>query len=265
MAPIIHRCGGHSVATVVHGRALRGTVGGSQPTLWRCREPVTMKRVPAVQPNARSFARRLRPRAARRPRHPMLPPTKRPIRLAAVAAPASAPAALIKRHERWAWGLLALLLALVAGWPAWVRYEPPGPQHRRRTTSTRCASRSRRSRCRRPRAKAYEAVIGSVVRVVGRGRARTPAEPTQQGKRRPHTQRRHRRGDRRQRHHPDQPARGARREAHQGHLRRRHRIRRHADRRAAGERPGGAARHRIPDDLEAATMRSTGDLRPATR
>ena len=86
-------------------------------------------------------------------------------------------------------------------------------------------------------ANAYEAVIDSVVRVVGEYRDRPP-DPKEGEEQ---EERRHRRGHRGQRHHPDQPARGARRRAHQGHLCQRAGVRGVADRRAARERPGGAA------------------------
>ena len=73
--------------------------------------------------------------------------------------------ALIKRHERWAWGTFAVLLALVAGWPSWVRYERQVP------TFEQIDHAMRESIVKEPlqsaAANAYEAVIGSVVRVVG--------------------------------------------------------------------------------------------------
>ena len=72
---------------------------------------------------------------------------------------------LIKRNERWAWALLALLLALVAGWPAWTRHERQLP------TFEQIDHAMRESIAKEPlqsaAANAYEAVIGSVVRVVG--------------------------------------------------------------------------------------------------
>ncbi len=72
---------------------------------------------------------------------------------------------LIRRNERWAWGLLAVLLALVAGWPAWTRHERQLP------TFEQIDHAMRESIVKEPlqsaAANAYEAVIGSVVRVVG--------------------------------------------------------------------------------------------------
>jgi S1-C subfamily serine protease len=71
----------------------------------------------------------------------------------------------IKRNERWAWGLLALLLALAAGWPSWTHRERQLP------TFEQIDHAMRESIAKEPlqsaAANAYEAVIGSVVRVVG--------------------------------------------------------------------------------------------------
>jgi S1-C subfamily serine protease len=73
--------------------------------------------------------------------------------------------AFLKRHERWAWGLLAVLLAIAAGWPAWVRHDRQIPTFEQIDTAM------RESIAKEPlqsaAANAYEAVIGSVVRVVG--------------------------------------------------------------------------------------------------
>jgi S1-C subfamily serine protease len=73
--------------------------------------------------------------------------------------------AVVKRHERWAWALLALLLALIAGWPAWTLRERHIP------TFEQIDHAMRESINKEPlqsaAANAYEAVIGSVVRVVG--------------------------------------------------------------------------------------------------
>ncbi len=71
----------------------------------------------------------------------------------------------IGRNERWAWGLLAVLLALAAGWPAWTRPDRQMP------TFEQIDHAMRESIAKEPlqsaAANAYEAVIGSVVRVVG--------------------------------------------------------------------------------------------------
>ena len=71
----------------------------------------------------------------------------------------------VRRHERLAWVALALVLAVVAGWPAWVRKEHRIP------TLEQIDSAMRESIAKEPlasaAANAYEAVIGSVVRVVG--------------------------------------------------------------------------------------------------
>jgi len=73
--------------------------------------------------------------------------------------------AALRRYERWAWGALALLLTAAAGWPAWVHRERPVP------TFEQIDSAMRESIAKEPlasaAANAYEAVIGSVVRVVG--------------------------------------------------------------------------------------------------
>jgi S1-C subfamily serine protease len=69
------------------------------------------------------------------------------------------------RHERWAWGLIALLLAAAAGWPAWTaKVKPP-------LTVEQIDAAMRHSIAKEPlpsaAAAAYAAVIPSVVRVVG--------------------------------------------------------------------------------------------------
>jgi S1-C subfamily serine protease len=71
----------------------------------------------------------------------------------------------LHRRERWAWAALALLLAVVAGWPAWTHHDRQVP------TFEQINSAMRESIAKEPlasaAANAYEAVIGSVVRVVG--------------------------------------------------------------------------------------------------
>jgi S1-C subfamily serine protease len=73
--------------------------------------------------------------------------------------------AAVQRHERWSWATLALVLALVAGWPAWMG------KHQQIPTFEQIDSAMRESIAKEPlnsaAAIAYEAVIGSVVRVVG--------------------------------------------------------------------------------------------------
>jgi S1-C subfamily serine protease len=73
--------------------------------------------------------------------------------------------AAVKRHERWAWSIFALLLALVAGWPAWTLRERQIPTFEQIDTAM------RESIAKEPlqsaAANAYQAMIGSVVRVVG--------------------------------------------------------------------------------------------------
>lgn len=80
--------------------------------------------------------------------------------------------ALVRRHERWAWAAMALLLAGLAGWPSWVRHERQMPTFEQIDTAM------RESIAKEPlqsaAANAYEAVIGSVVRVVGEQPAGRP-------------------------------------------------------------------------------------------
>jgi S1-C subfamily serine protease len=73
-----------------------------------------------------------------------------------------------RRHERWAWALGALLLAGAAGWPAWTtKVKPP-------LTVEQIDAAMRESIAKEPlssaAAAAYAAVIPSVVRVVGEHR-----------------------------------------------------------------------------------------------
>jgi S1-C subfamily serine protease len=73
--------------------------------------------------------------------------------------------AALRRRERWVWVALAVLLAAVAGWPAWTRHDRQIP------TFEQIDSAMRQSIAKEPlasaAASAYEAVIGSVVRVIG--------------------------------------------------------------------------------------------------
>ncbi|HSB23631.1 MAG TPA: trypsin-like peptidase domain-containing protein [Burkholderiaceae bacterium] len=73
--------------------------------------------------------------------------------------------AALRRRERWVWLALAVLLAAAAGWPAWTRHERQMP------TFEQIDSAMRQSIAKEPlasaAANAYEAVIGSVVRVIG--------------------------------------------------------------------------------------------------
>ncbi|HEY6512539.1 MAG TPA: trypsin-like peptidase domain-containing protein [Burkholderiaceae bacterium] len=73
--------------------------------------------------------------------------------------------AWLRRHERLAWAAMALLLAVAAGWPAWMRKVHSIPTFEQIDTAM------RESIAKEPlaaaAANAYEAVIGSVVRVVG--------------------------------------------------------------------------------------------------
>jgi len=78
----------------------------------------------------------------------------------------------LQRHERWSWAALALLLAALSGWPAWTRHDRQVP------TFEQINSAMRESIAKEPLASAagnaYEAVIGSVVRVVGEQPAGRP-------------------------------------------------------------------------------------------
>jgi len=73
--------------------------------------------------------------------------------------------AALRRRERWVWLALAVLLAAVAGWPAWTRHDRQMP------TFEQIDSAMRQSIAKEPlasaAANAYQAVIGSVVRVIG--------------------------------------------------------------------------------------------------
>jgi len=73
--------------------------------------------------------------------------------------------ATLHRRERWAWAAFVVALAVIAGWPAWTRNERQIP------TFEQIDSAMRESIAKEPlvsaAAHAYEAVIGSVVRVVG--------------------------------------------------------------------------------------------------
>jgi S1-C subfamily serine protease len=73
--------------------------------------------------------------------------------------------ASLRRHERWSWAALALLLALVAGWPAWTRKDVHVPTFEQIDSAMREAI--KKEPLQAAAANAYEAVIDSVVRVVG--------------------------------------------------------------------------------------------------
>jgi S1-C subfamily serine protease len=109
---------------------------------------------------------------------------------AAVAAAADAPrppptkkqalAQALRRHERWAWALGALLLAGVVGWPGWMARHTPA------LSIEQIDSAVRESIAKEPlasaQAAAYEAVLPSVVRVVGlHGQAALVADPSASG------------------------------------------------------------------------------------
>jgi S1-C subfamily serine protease len=71
----------------------------------------------------------------------------------------------LRRHERWAWAALAATLAVAAGWPAWTRHEPQIPTFEQIDSAMRAAI--KKEPLQSAAANAYEAVIDSVVRVVG--------------------------------------------------------------------------------------------------
>jgi S1-C subfamily serine protease len=73
--------------------------------------------------------------------------------------------ASLRRHERWSWAALALLLAVVAGWPAWTRKDVHVPTFEQIDSAMREAI--KKEPLQSAAANAYEAVIDSVVRVVG--------------------------------------------------------------------------------------------------
>jgi S1-C subfamily serine protease len=75
------------------------------------------------------------------------------------------PPTTVRHHERWAWTGFALALALAAGWPAWTRHEARVPTFEQVETAMREAI--KKEPLQSAAANAYEAVIDSVVRVVG--------------------------------------------------------------------------------------------------
>ena len=87
----------------------------------------------------------------------------------------------LSAHERAAWAIGAVTLALLAGWPAWTRHDARVP------TLEQIDAAMRESIVKEPlqsaAANAYEAVIGSVVRVVGEHAADKPDPKEGQDKR----------------------------------------------------------------------------------
>jgi S1-C subfamily serine protease len=73
--------------------------------------------------------------------------------------------AYVAAHERAAWATGAVLLAVVAGWPAWTRHPPNVPTFEQIDAAMRESI--QKEPLQSAAANAYEAVIGSVVRVVG--------------------------------------------------------------------------------------------------
>ncbi|WP_395699423.1 S1C family serine protease [Aquabacterium sp.] len=117
---------------------------------------------------------------ARTPLYSRTPPRQAPVATPAAAAPAEPAAATVAaadvgraaargrwfvRHERWLWCAGALLLALAAGWPAWTQKIKPA------LTIEQIDGAMRDSIAKEPLASAaaaaYAAVIPSVVRVIG--------------------------------------------------------------------------------------------------
>jgi S1-C subfamily serine protease len=141
-------------------------------------EPATMRRPPLYSASPKTAARQ--------------PPVRAGLPLAGDAEPAFAAAAgagnppsgpgrlaaitaLIRRHERKAWSMLALLLAALAGAPGWLR-TPPRP-----LTIEQIDAAIRDSITRTPlssaAADAYEAVLPSVVRIDGEQAGEAGARP----------------------------------------------------------------------------------------
>jgi S1-C subfamily serine protease len=73
--------------------------------------------------------------------------------------------AFARRHERWVWAAGVLVLAALAGWPAWTHVEMNVPTFEQIDAAMRDAI--KKEPLESAAANAYEAVIGSVVRVVG--------------------------------------------------------------------------------------------------
>jgi S1-C subfamily serine protease len=127
-------------------------------------EPVTMKRVPLY---SRTPPRsRMAPRAA--PREPDEPATS-PGPMARAWRLGAAP---VRRHERWVWAGGALALALIVGWPSWMRSEHHVPSFEQIDAAMRESI--KKEPLISAAANAYDAVIGSVVRVVGEQPAERP-------------------------------------------------------------------------------------------
>lgn len=85
----------------------------------------------------------------------------------------------LRRHERWAWALGVLALVIAAGWPAWTaKVKPP-------LSIEQIDAAMRDSIAKEPlpaaAAAAYAAVIPSVVRVVGEHKSPPPAEAPKPG------------------------------------------------------------------------------------
>jgi S1-C subfamily serine protease len=117
-----------------------------------------MKRVPLYSRTSQQGMRAAP--AAALPEPPDLPDPPGPLRRGWEQA-----RGFIGRHERAAWAIAAVTLAFAAGWPAWTRHAPQVPTMEQIDTAL------RESIAKEPlqaaAANAYEAVIGSVVRVVG--------------------------------------------------------------------------------------------------
>jgi S1-C subfamily serine protease len=116
-----------------------------------------MKRVPLYSrtpPRGRSAI----PAAQQEPDEPVAPdgPLTRALHRGATFA---------RRRERWVWAAGALALAAFAGWPAWTRVEMNVPTFEQVDAAMRDAI--KKEPLESAAATAYEAVIGSVVRVVG--------------------------------------------------------------------------------------------------
>ncbi|MEK8049295.1 trypsin-like peptidase domain-containing protein [Ideonella sp. DXS22W] len=91
--------------------------------------------------------------------------------------------AWLRRHERWAWALGALLLAMAAGWPAWTQRLPlagaAGDAARLKALDAALRESLTREPLPAATAAAHAAVLPSVVRVQGHG---APAEGRSPGR-----------------------------------------------------------------------------------
>ena len=143
-------------------KAIRAVIPSTVVARWRLPEPLTMARTPIYSRSPQTAA-------------PVAPAQPPPAAAAAtVAGVADAPAApggpsRLRRHERLLWALAVLAGLVVAGWPTWTA------RAQRPWTIEQIDTAMRESIAKDPLAAAgaaaYEAILPSVVRVVGEAAA----------------------------------------------------------------------------------------------